>query len=343
LNGKKGLESGQDQGTEEKIITATEKEIEEKLYNCLKNYELPDYFLYTGIGGAKNWLKLDQSETFPVARQLKGLLEENLGQIIKFIPTGMSFVSVGVGSGEKEKIILEELVKKNLAEARGSGKIAIRYYPVDVGSQFIDLALEKVRNLPLEKKGIVGFIEDLHALKKFWRRPVLFSILGNTFCNYDPEYILNLIHENLEQGDLFFFDASLLPAQKCGAGMQSARKFILDTYTSKENVLFNMYPLLQYGMAAEDFDFEFLLAYVDSRIGMLCKTRKNLNILRDSEINIGSECLNFKEGDLIRMGFTYKYTYEQLTSFLEICGFELVKAFLSKDQANVIILAKKIT
>jgi hypothetical protein len=64
LNGKKGLESGQDQGTEEKIITATEKEIEEKLYNCLKNYELPDYFLYTGIRGAKNWLKLDQSETF---------------------------------------------------------------------------------------------------------------------------------------------------------------------------------------------------------------------------------------------------------------------------------------
>ena len=58
---------------------------------------------------------------------------------------------------------------------------------------------------------------------------------------------------------------------------------ILGTYASRENALFNMYPLLQYGMVPEDFDFELLLAHVDSRIGALYRTRKSLNILKDAE------------------------------------------------------------
>ena len=94
-----------------------------------------------------------------------------------------------------------------------SEKVSIRYYPIDINSQLVDLALEKVKDLPVEKKGIVGFIEDMPLLKKHWHLPVLFCILGNTFCNYEPEFILQLVHENLEQGDLFFFDANLLPTQ----------------------------------------------------------------------------------------------------------------------------------
>jgi len=326
---------------EEKIITTSEKSMEERLCKCLKNRELPDYLLYTGTGGAKNWLKLDGSETFPVARQLKVLLEKNVASIGRFIPTGMSLVSIGVGNGEKERIVLEELIRKNLAEKPASGKVSIRYYPIDISSQLVDIALEKVRDLPVEKKGVVGFIEDMPLLKKHWRLPVLFCILGNTFCNYEPEFILQLIYENLEQGDLFFFDASLLPTQDSGEEAQSARKSVLGMYASRENALFNMYPLLQYGLVPEDFDFELLLGHVDSRIGALYRTRKNLNILKDAEIRIGQETISFREGEVIRMGFTYKYTYEQIIAFLNICGFEALKVFLSEDRANTMILAKK--
>ena len=57
----------------------------------------------TGADGAKNWLKLDGSEAFPVARQLKVLLEKNIASIVRFIPTGMSFVSIGVGNGKRRE------------------------------------------------------------------------------------------------------------------------------------------------------------------------------------------------------------------------------------------------
>lgn len=337
--GKARLEQAPEK--EEKIITISEKGPEERLYESLKKYELPDYLLYTGAGGANNWLKLDGSGTFPVARQLKIMLEKNVASIVRFIPACMSLVSVGVGSGEKERILLEELIKKNRAEKPALEKISIHYYPVDINSQLVDIALEKVKDLPVEKKGIVGFIEDMPLLKKHWHLPVLFCILGNSFCNYEPEFILQLVHENLEQGDLFFFDANLLPVQGSGEEAQSARKSILGTYASRENALFNMYPLLQYGMAPEDFDFDLLLAHVDSRIGALYRTRKSLNILKDAEIRIGAKTIGFREGDVIRMGFTYKYTYDQIIAFLRICGFEVLKAFLSEDRTNAMILAKK--
>lgn len=339
MNSKGRVEFAQVSGNKEKIVITSKKDIEGKLCECLKNHELPDYFLYTGTGGAKNWMKLNRAETFPVARQLKVLLEKNLDSIVRFIPTGMSLVSVGVGNGEKERIFLEALIKKNLTEKPASGKVSIRYYPIDINSEFVDIALEKVDNLPIEKKGLVGFIEDMATLKENWRLPILFCILGNTFCNYEPEVILQLIHENLEQGDLFFFDANLLPTE--GSEAQSVRKSVMGTYASRENALFNMYPLLQYGMAPEDFDFELLLAHVNSRIGEVYRTRKSLYILKDTELTIGEENIGFKEGDVIRMGFTYKYTYNQVTAFLDICKFEILKAFLSEDRANAIILAKK--
>lgn len=332
---------GQFPEKEEKIIASTEKSMEERLCENLRNHKLPDYLLYTGTGGAKNWLKLNRSETFCVSRRLRDLLEENIASIVRFIPSCMSLVSVGVGSGEKEKILLEEMIKKNLAERPPSGKVPIRYYPVDINSQLVDLALEKVRDLPVEKKGIVGFIEDISLFKEHWRLPVLFCVLGNTFCNYEPEFFLQLVYENLEQGDLFFFDASLLPGAGSGEESHAAKRSVLGTYASRENALFNMYPLLQYGMDPEDFDFELLLSHVDSKIGTLYRTKKSLNILKDTEISIGSENLSFREGDVIRMGFTYKYTYDQVTALLEINKFDILRAFLSKDGENAIFLAKK--
>ena len=342
-----------DSGKEDKVVMINEESLEEKLYESLKKHELPDYFLYTGAGGARNWLNLDESRTFPVARKLKTLLEKNLDSIIKFIPTGMNFVSIGVGNGEKERIILSELIKKNEEELKnkseeevsGSGKKRkIHYYPIDISSGMVDVALEKVQDLPVEKKGIVGFVEEMPLLKKHWHLPVLFCILGNTFCNYEPDFILKLVGENLEPGDLFMFDAHIFPAIDESDEAKSAKNKVLATYSSRENALFNMYPLLHYGMAPEDFDFELLLSHVESGTeGPMYRTHKTLQILNDTEIRVGPGTVKFKEGDVIKMGFTYKYTFEQISAFLKKGGFEILRKFLSEDRTNVIILAKKHT
>lgn len=338
---KQGLEHAQATGG--KIELITENVLKEKLYKNLKRHELPDYLLYMGAEGAKNWLTLDRSSTFPVARCLKILLEENIAPLVKFIPSNMNLVSVGVGSGDKERVLIEGLLQKNLAETPASARRhLLLYYPLDVNKQFVEMALEKVRDLPVETKGIVGFLEDLSLLKKYLHPPLLFCILGNTFCNYEPDFILNLICENLESGDLFLFDAHILPSSDDEEALWSAKRSIVGAYASRENALFNMYPLLQHGMVPEDFDFELLLAPVESNIaGQLYRTKKTLYILKDTRFEVGSRAVAFKEGDCIRMGFTYKYSFDQLKTYLGARGFEILKAILSGDGTNTIILAKK--
>lgn len=296
-----------------------------------------------GAEGAKNWLTLDRSSTFPVARGLKTLLEENIDPLVKFIPSNMNLVSVGVGNGEKEQVLLKGLIRKNSAESPASARRhLLRYYPIDVNGQFVEMALENVRDLPLEKMGIVGLIEDLPLLKKYLHPPLLFCILGNTFCNYEPDSILNLVCENLESGDLFLFDAHILPSSDDEEALWSAKRSIVGAYASRENALFNMYPLLQHGMVPEDFDFELLLSSVESKVaGQLYRTKKTLYILKDTSFEVGSRAVAFKEGDSIRMGFTYKYTFDQLKTYLEARGFEILKAILNREGTNTIILAKK--
>ncbi|MCQ1537183.1 L-histidine N(alpha)-methyltransferase [Methanosarcina sp. KYL-1] len=317
----------------EKIELISEKDLKEKLYENLKQHHLPDYLLYAGSEGAKNWLTLNGSENFPVARGLKELLREKVEEIGRFIPSCMNLVSLGVGNGEKERILLEKLVQKSSPS----------YYAIDISSKLVDSALETVRDLPVKKTGIVGFIEELGVLKNYWRPPVLFCILGNTFCNYEPDFILKLVRENLDSGDIFLFDAHILPGAEGSEAAKAASRSVLGTYASRENALFNMYPLIHYGMALEDFDFELLLSHVDSRIGTLYRTRKTMNILKETSLELDSGTVTFKEGDIIGMGFTYKYTYDQIIAFLNICEFDVLRTFLSEDRTNVIILAKKRT
>jgi uncharacterized SAM-dependent methyltransferase len=312
----------------EKIELVAEEDLETMFYESLMKHQLPDYFLYMGSEGAKNWLSLDRSEKFTVARQLTQLLQENTSDIGNLIPEDMNFVSVGVGNGEKERIILKELINKYIPT----------YYPVDINGTLVDMAMQTVQELPVEKKGIVGFIEDMPLLKNLWNPPDMFSILGNTFCNYEPDYILNLIHENLDDGDLFLFDCHLLPES---GDIESAKKVIKEIYRSRENTIFNEYPLVRYGMNPNSFHFHLDLVPIKSTIGMLYRTHKTLHISEDSFLTIGLNTVSFRSGDIVQLGFTYKYTLEQIMTLLDQADFDLIKYFLSNDRTNAIILSKK--
>ena len=94
----------------DKIELITESMLETLLYDNLIERRMPDFFLYTGDDGAKNWLKLDDSREFPIARHLTALLRESISSILPFISPNSCVLSVGTGNGEKERILLEGLL-----------------------------------------------------------------------------------------------------------------------------------------------------------------------------------------------------------------------------------------
>lgn len=302
--------------------------LEEKFYECLKEKRMPDCFLYLGEAGVKNWMLLDRSETFPVATQLTELLRDNRQSIVSYMTPGMNIVSIGVGSGEKERILLEELAIRERPT----------YYPIDVSSQMVDTALETVRDLPIEKIGLVGFFEDMPVLKRCWHSPVMLCVLGNSFCNYEPDEILTAMKDNLHDKDLMLFDAHLFPPSE---DEEATRKGIEEIYRSEINALFNKGPLLDRGMNSEDFEFQLELLPTETHYGSIYRTHKKLCVCKDGVIECRPGAIHLRAGDTIQLGFTYKYRQEQIKDLLKRQKFDLIKMFLNDDCSNLIALVRK--
>lgn len=312
-----------------KIELITRDDLEVRLRECLEQRQLPDYFLYLGDSGVRNWLTLSSSEQFTVASRLTDLLRQSIPSIARHLSGRFNLVSIGVGSGEKERILLEALIQRG----------APAYYPVDISSQMVDEALKTVADINVDKTGMVALLEDLALLRPFWNPPILLCLLGNNFCNYDPDHLLETVHGQIESNDLFLFDCHLFPALR--EGEEAGREQIERAYRSQLNVRFNIDPLVQRGLDPDNCIFHLELLPMDTSLGTVYRTSKWLQILRDARISCGSSEVSLAAGDIIRLGFTYKYTCQQVQGYLQQHGFQAVELFLSSDGDNLLALVQR--
>jgi uncharacterized SAM-dependent methyltransferase len=312
-----------------KIELVTKDQLEARLQACLEQRQMPDCFLYLDDSGVRNWLALSNSEEFPVASRLTGLLKQDLPSIVEHLSGKFDLVSIGVGSGEKERILLEALVQQGTPT----------YYAVDISSEMVEQALNTVTDINVDRIGVVAFLEDLEVLRQFWNPPVLLCLLGNNFCNYDPDSLLETIHAQLQSEDLFLFDCHLFPTQQQGEDW--GREEVERMYRSQLNVRFNIDPLVRRGMNPDDCVFHLELLPVETSLGSVYRTTKWLDMLKDTTITCGPNKVLLMAGDTISLGFTYKYTPPQVQGYLRRYGFQEVELFLSPDEDGLLVLARK--
>ena len=312
-----------------KIELVTRDDLEARLRECLDQRCMPDYFLYLDESGVSNWLTLNGSEGFPVASRLTELLRQSLPSIARHLSGGFDLVSIGVGSGEKERMLLEVLAQRGVPS----------YYPVDISSQMVDEALKTVADIDVKKTGLVALLEDLASLRRFWNPPVLLCLLGNNFSNYEPDYLLSTVHRELESDDLFLFDCHLFPTKQ--GGDELAREQVERMYRSELNVRFNIDPLVRRGLEPDDCVFHLELLPGETSLGTVYKTSKWLEILKETTLTCGQDRVSLVAGDIIRLGFTYKHTSQQVQDYLKRNGFGLVELFLSPDGDNLLALVRK--
>jgi len=287
---------------------------------------MPDPFLYVGEFGARNWLNLDSSEDFPVATRLQDLLEESIPELVKQIPGSPDVVSLGVGSGEKERLILKALMQSG----------SPRYVAVDISASMVDEALKTAEDLPISKSGVVAFVEDLPRVREHWRSPILLCLLGNNFSNYYPDALLSLVRDQLQPDDLFLFDCHLLPSES--SRQQTGKQAIEEIYGSRQNAIFNMGPLIERGMDPDDCVFHLELITVDSPAGPACRTHKWLELLSDTEVSCAGSDIELRGGFKIELGFTFKHTLPQVEIHLARQGFRTIRSFVSRTGENALFL-----
>lgn len=312
-----------------RVELISEDALETTLLHCLEERHLPDCFLYLGESGVRNWLKLSASEAFPVAERLTGLLKEGIPSIARHLPGRFDLVSVGVGGGEKERVLLEAF----------AGQHAVSYVAVDISAGMVDAALRTVEGIDVPKTGVVAFLEDLEQLRRLWRSPVLLCLLGNSFCNYEPDGVLDAVHRELGSEDLFLFDCHLLPGERVSG--EGGRDEVERVYRSQLNVRFNIEPLVERGLDPGDCVFHLDLVRCGMRRGPVYRTSKWLEILKDTTLSCGVGKVRLARGETIRMGFTYKYTSEQVRGLLEDHGFDRVEMLLGRGFDNLLALVRK--
>lgn len=305
--------------TVRKIYLVGISEFERRFARDLYNKQMPDYFLYVGDCG-ENWLKLQQSDAFAVSHKLTGLLKANINDLSNSLDNH-NLLSIGVGSGEKEAVILEKLSKSSPCQ----------YVCVDINDAFLNMAADIIQKLHIETVCVLAMLEQLTQIKAYCRSPLVLALLGNNFCNYHPIKLLELIYKNLGHGDLFLFDSALLSEDKANT---------TDAYNCELNRIFNMAPLFTKGLSPQDCSFELKLIKERIKNMELYRTKKQIIIHKDCRFEIGSTQINFNRDDKIQMGFTFKYKPEQIFELLKICNFKVIKSYFDSEKENMLVLAQ---
>jgi uncharacterized SAM-dependent methyltransferase len=314
-----------------KVNLLTEEALCSLLRGNLSKGMMPDYFLYADEAGARRWLELAGSETFPIASRLTDLLESSALAIAAYFTGTVGLVSMGTGSGEKESLLLRSLMDN----------CEMKYVAVDVSMNLLEAAMEEVADLDIPKTAVAARFEDIGRIEDLWENSVLLCMLGNSFCNLDPVSALGLIRGNLGPGDAFLFDCAVLPeGASNGQALAAFGDQVEKAYGSELNMRFNLGPLVDRGLDVDACRFHLGFGPVKTPKGEVLRTSKRLEILEDSVISIGGEEVILASGDSIEMGFTYKYTPSHIRALLAHFHFDELAIFFSPDGEYMLSLVR---
>jgi len=172
----------------------------------LQSEVIPSLYYYVTEDGAEFWLEMSQEPRYRFKNNSLRLLRKYAAQIAEAVMESLpgerdlDLISLGSGDGEKDHVLLSELVK-------GNGSLT--YYPLDISDT---LLVECIRNVQakaldysgLKTKAIMGDFIDLQILRSVYEdrpSPNFFSLLGNTFGNTDEARIMESLRDSMYPGD----------------------------------------------------------------------------------------------------------------------------------------------
>lgn len=173
-------------------------------------------YAYWGIGPTIAWAHACADPFYLVMKQSLDSFTRRWGRVRGKIGEGYHHVCFGVGTGHKDRLILEHLLERNPS---------LLYLPVDMSSEMLRLGTqEATHRVGLRGHRVVpvqldfSITDNLDELRELVHRlvgdePVLYSLLGNTLANFDhdTELLANLTALVRPQ-DLFLLEVATTEA-----------------------------------------------------------------------------------------------------------------------------------
>lgn len=300
-------------------INQNQEKMEIDFLECLRSRVIPSRFSYWGKDETWGWLKVCQSERYNVFRKGFNFLKNELPDIISFIKTKekkINFISMGIGNGLKDAIIINEL----------SRNIKVSYFPIDISLDMLDAGMI---NIAESKMDITAFVSDFSDFLEMTKRirdknnaPLLISILGNTLGNFGQVEILNSIKRGMNKNDYLLMEITM--RKESGSKIHGEDLTdIIESYNNEDFKDFAFTPLKKSGFAREDGIVE--VEYGPNQFyPKLSSIELWFRLLKDKVVNYAGNELVFKKDERIKLYVSHKYTQDNIRELLDGNGFEVV-------------------
>jgi uncharacterized SAM-dependent methyltransferase len=283
-------------------------------------------FSYWGIGPTVAWIMACKDRLYPVMNESTKHFATLWCQARKHIPCDRyHYVSLGVGTGEKDNCILRDLLRDH----RGA-----YYFPVDMSQEMLRLgAREAIRDTSMARSATLPIqidfsveenVDELRGLLDsiVSGEPILFSLLGNTLSNFAADLeLFETIARLLRPQDRLLLeiastDALSVEAQRAAADEYDRSRMFKDFVTSS---------LFQNTDLPVDLDSVSFVGSVETERAILIKTiYRNQTGDRIVVTLPDRGKMSFAAGDTIRLSTMRKYTSTGIDSLVRDAGFESV-------------------
>ncbi len=299
--------------------------------------QIPSGFAYWGIGPTIAWAYACNDPLYVVMKegidsfggrwhQIQSKLEDN-----KY-----HYVSLGVGTGMKDRSLLRLFLKTNPD---------LLYFPVDMSAEMLRLGVQGVaKGLQLKGSQILPVQVDFSTsksisdLRKLLDRvvgdtPVLFSLLGNTLANFeDDAKILQTLSKLMRSEDKFLIEV----ASTKDLSNQALQDTVNEYDNSKSFKEFVTSALLQH----TDLDIDLNSVFFESSIEkpdkaiLLKAVYRNITGKVDKVMLLDRSIINFLDQDTIRLLLTRKYTRSGIDELISESKLSIIDRINTLSEPN---------
>jgi L-histidine Nalpha-methyltransferase len=284
--------------------------------------EITSGFAYWGTAPAIAWMRACNDPFYPVMQQSIESFSQRWKRVrSKLNGTPFHYVSLGVGTGHKDRQILQDLLSR---------QPNLLYMPVDLSAAMLRIGLrESLKGVSIASHQILpvqldfAIQDNIAELRSLLQRlvgdePILFSLLGNTMANFEDDVsLLGTLAQVLRPQDRFLLEVATASALTEDLAFEAAEEY----HRSRAYQEFVTSALLQYTDLTIRFDDVVYRGSIEGeraiRIKVIYQNRTgdDLRIVLPDRTRVA-----FPDRDTIRLYLTRKYTPRELDKMLANLG-----------------------
>jgi uncharacterized SAM-dependent methyltransferase len=312
------------------------EQVRRDFLESLRTRQVNHKFHYDSVKQTQKWLALHQAYS-PSRTDDNCATTYDLsfaGAAKRIEEKAVYLIGLGCGGGQKDTRLLRLLQK--------SGK-KVSYTPSDVSAAMVLVAREAALTVVADGDchPLVCDLASATDLAEVLDRQIgmqkarLITFFG-MIPNFEPGMILPRLAGLMRPKDWLLFSANLAPGNDYAVGVQK----ILPLYDNKLTREWLITFLLDLGVDRSDGELKFTIEDDPAGSG-LKRVAAYFHFHRDREVRVDQDRFVFKNGEAIRLFFSYRHTPDKVRKLLGQVGIEVVEQRVANSEEEGVFLCRK--